>query len=120
MMKKQSEIIISLIFLVVLFFCLDPFDWFMPSMLEMFLLVLLVLVFAAFATFVWKEGKGDEREVMHNMLAGRFAYLAGTTTLIVGIVVQSLEHKTDHWLIIALAIMVISKMIGLIYSQRKF
>lgn len=119
-MKKQSEIIMGSIFLLVLFFCLDPFDWFMPSMLEMFMLVILVLVFAAFSIFVWKEGRGDEREVMHRMIAGRFAFLAGTTTLIVGIVFQSLNHKTDYWLIITLAIMVIAKMIGLIYSQRKF
>lgn len=117
--KKHSEIIIGLIFLAVLFLCLDPLDWFMPSMMQMLLLVILVLVFAVLAVFVWREGKGDEREVMHRMLAGRFAFLSGMTVLIVAIVIQSLNHSLDHWLIITLGVMVLAKIVGLLYGQKR-
>jgi len=117
--KKHSEIIIALVFLVLMFLCLDPFNWLMPSMAQMLFLVLLVIVFAILSVFVWREGKGDEREMMHRMLAGRIAFLAGMTVLIIAIVIQSLAHQLDHWLIITLGVMVIAKVIGLLYGQKK-
>lgn len=119
LVKKHSEIIIAILFLVAMFFALDPFDWYMPSMAEMMFLVFLVVVFAIFSVFVWREGKGDERQVMHRMLAGRLAFLAGMTVLIIAIVVQSLAHQLDHWLIITLGVMVIAKLGGLLYGERK-
>jgi len=120
LVKKHSEIIIALIFLILMFLCLDPFDWLMPSMAQMLFLVLLVLVAAIFSTFVWREGKGDERELMHRMLAGRIAFLAGIIILLIAIVIQSLNHQLDHWLIITLGVMVIAKIVGLLYGQKKF
>lgn len=118
--NKNSEIIIASLFIVFLFLCLNPFGWFMYTMWEMLILVLLVIIFAVFAVFVWREGQGDERDIMHRMLAGRHAFLAGTTTLLVGIVVQSLQHDLDHWLVITLGVMVLAKIFGLIYSQKKY
>lgn len=120
LVKKHSEIIIALVFLVTMFLCLDPLDWYMPSMAEMLFLVLLVIVFAIFSVFIWKEGKGDEREVMHRMLAGRLAFLAGMAVLIVAIVIQSLQHQLDHWLVITLGVMVIAKLVGLLYGEKRF
>ncbi len=111
--NKNSEIIIASLFIVFLFLCLNPFGWFMYSMWEMLILVALVIIFAIFTIFVWKEGKGE-------MLAGRHAFLVGTTTLIAGIVVQSLQHDLDHWLVITLGVMVLAKIFGLLYSQKKF
>lgn len=119
LVKNYSEISIALIFLAVLFLCLDPFDWFMPSMMQMLFLVMLVVVFAVLAVFVWREGKGDEREVLHRMLAGRLAFLSGMTVLIVAIIVQSLNNQLDHWLIITLGVMVLAKIVGLLYGQKK-
>lgn len=118
--KDNSEIIISLLFVIFLFLCVNPFGWFMYSMWEMLILVFLVIIFAIFAVFVWREGKGDERDVMHRMLAGRYAFLLGASTLLLGIVLQSLQHNLDHWLVITLGVMVLAKVLGLLYSQRKF
>lgn len=118
--NKNNEILIASLFIVFLFLCLNPFGWFMYTMWEMLILVLLVVIFAVFTVFVWNEGKGDERENMHRMLAGRYAFLAGTTTLIAGIVVQSLEHDLDHWLVITLGVMVLAKIFGLLYGQKKY
>jgi len=119
LVKKHSEIVIGLLFLITMFLCLDPFDWYMPSMAQMLFLVILVVVFAIFSVFIWREGKGDEREMMHRMLAGRFAFLAGMAVLIIAIVIQSLEHQLDHWLVITLGVMVIAKIVGLLYGQKR-
>lgn len=118
--NKNNEIIIANLFILFLFLCLNPFGWFMYSMWQMLILVFLVIIFAIFTVFVWREGKGDERDVMHRMLAGRHAFLAGTSILLVGIVVQSLQHVLDHWLVITLGVMVLAKIFGLLYSQKKF
>lgn len=119
-MKNNSEIILALLFVALLFFCLNPFGWYMLNMWQMLILVALVIVFAIFTVFVWREGKGDERDVMHRMLAGRYAFLLGTVTLLLGIILQSLQHDLDHWLVITLGVMVLAKVFGLLYSQRKF
>jgi hypothetical protein len=104
---------------VLLFIIFNPFSLFMPGYMVMTYLVAAIVLFIVFATFLWKENKGDEREQYHRLFADRVAYLAGSATLLIGIVVSELAHELDPWLIYALAIMVIAKVGGLIYSKIK-
>jgi len=46
-------------------------------------------------------------------------FIVGAGVLVVGIIVRSLEHKLDFWLVITLTAMVLAKIVGLIYSRRK-
>ena len=112
-----SELIISSVFIILLVLLLNPFGFFMPTTLLMMMLTGLVVVFAVYASFFFKETALDEREGLHKMLAGRVAFLAGTGTLVVGIIVQSFQHNLDFWLVATLGIMIIAKIIGRIYSQ---
>ncbi len=118
--KENKEIVLAIILLVLLLSVLDPAHWFMPSMLEMIILIILVLVFSVFASFIWREHKGDERDLLHRLLAGHLAFLFGMGVLLLGIVIQSVQHNLDQWLVVTLGIMILAKIFGLIYGQRKF
>lgn len=115
---KTVEIVIALLLIVLAILLLNPFGFFMPSMVLMTLIGFLVATTALLGGVVWKEYSGDEREVLHRMFAGRVAFIVGTTILVVGIAVQSLSHEVDSWLVIALVSMVLVKMIGRIYVNK--
>jgi len=118
-MKNESypEIIISIIVAVLLVCLLNPFSFWMPTNVHMTMIVLLMIAIILFSALVWKEKTKDEREMVHRNNAGRMAYVAGTLVLSVGVIVQSMSHTLDPWLVLGLGIMVIVKLIGLLYSR---
>jgi hypothetical protein len=66
------------------------------------------------------EGKiVDERDMHHRYLANRFALLAGTIALSVGVLYQVFTHKLDLWLLAALIVMNLVKIITLMYANYK-
>jgi len=91
----------------------------MATSTEMMLLVGIVLLFGLFALFVWREKAEDEREIMHRMFADRIGFLAGSATLMLGIIIESLRHNLSDWLLIALGTMVLAKIFGSIYGKLK-
>jgi len=115
-----SESLLAIILLVLLLIFLNPFDFLMPPPFLSMLVIVLIAIFGMFVAVIWKEQVGDERETMHRMLAGRFAFLIGSTILVIGIILQELKHITDPWLIYALVGMLLGKILGLLYGQRKY
>ena len=115
---KETTIAAILIILLVLF--LNPFDLLMPPSFLSMLILFLIVTFGIFAAIIWKENAKDEREHLHRMLAGRYAFLAGSSILVIGIISQSLQHTIDPWLIFALVGMILVKLIGLSYSQKRY
>ena len=114
-----QEFFVSSALVVLLVFFLNPFDFWMPNILLMMMVAGLIVVFALFAGFVWRENARDEREALHRLMAGRIAYLAGAGGLVVGIIVQSLQHNLDGWLVVILGVMIFAKIIGVTYGQIK-
>lgn len=112
-----TEIILSCIIIALVIALLNPFN-FMTSMTMMMVQLALVVVFALFVGFVWKERGRDERELLHRALAGRVSFLAGSTVLVIGIVVQGLMYHVDPWLVSALAVMVLAKLAVVIYNNN--
>lgn len=121
MEHKQNiqETIISVVFIVLLFLFLNPFDFWMPGMLLYMMIAGLVVSFALFASFIWKEQARDEREQLHKMIAGRVGYLSGIAVLVLGVVVESITSHVDPWLIAVLGAMIVGKIAGHIYGQRR-
>jgi len=122
-MKNNSflkETAIAIILIVLLVLVLNPFNFLMPPHYLTMLIIFLIAVFGIFAAVIWKEHARDEREQLHRMLAGRYAFLTGSSLLVVGIIVQSLQHIIDRWLIFALVGMILAKLIALGYSQKNF
>lgn len=117
-LPMKSELLLSgiLIFLLLLF--LDPFGFMAPDFVMMLVFILLI-VFAVFAAMFWKEKPRDEREQMLRSLAGRYAFLAGSSVLVCGIVVQEFQHALDPWLIYALIAMIAGKIIGHMWGNSK-
>ena len=115
-----SESIIATLLIVLLLSFLNPFDLLMtPPFLSM-LSIILIAIFGLFVAVVWKEQVRDEREGLHRMLAGRLAFLVGSSILVIGIIIKELNHSTDPWLIYALVGMLIAKIAGMLYGQKKY
>jgi len=115
-----NEITISIILIILLILCLNPLDVFMPSHVVMMLLITIIVLFGIFAGLIWREKPRDEREGFHRMFASRLAFLVGSTILIIGVVTNEIQHINDPWLTLALVGMIIAKMIGFLYGQKKY
>ena len=114
-----GEIVISLVLIGLLVFFINPLGLFMPQPLHPFMVPFLVVLFIIFAGLLWKETPGDEREQLHKFIASRFAYFAVLTTLISGVILQSFKGEIDPWLVIAICIALLAKILGLVYGYVK-
>jgi heme A synthase len=104
-----KEIIVAVVLITLAVLVLNPMDLWMPDMAGMAIAAGFFVVFAVFAALVWRERPQDEREAVHQMAAGRIAYIAGTGILTLGVAVQAAMHMIDGWLIGALVAMVVAK-----------
>lgn len=120
MKNNFVEGVIAFVLVVLLVFLANPFDLFMPSMMQMLAVALAGLLFILFAGFVWREQAEDEREELHRFLAARFAYLVGAGILMLAVLVQSFAHMLDPWIILALIGMLIAKIVGRMYAKRRY
>ena len=98
----------------------NPMHLWMPDMAHMAMLGGAVVIFGIFAAFVLRESAADEREGTHRMFAGRAAFLAGTASLLLGIVYESYYDTLDTWLVAVLVIMVVTKIAARLYSDYKY
>ncbi len=112
-----GETLISLFLVGLLIFFVNPLDLLMPKELHLFMIPTLVLLFVVFTAIIWKEKAIDEREQLHKYISARFAYFASITVLVLGIIYQSAYNAVDPWLIIAVCVILLSKLIGLVYGH---
>lgn len=122
-MKNNSrniigEAIVTIGLIVTAILLLNPFHFWMPDMMVVSMLAVILVLFALFASFVLREKAVDERDDQHKALAGRNAFLAGSAILILGITVQGYSHAVDAWLVVALIVMVVTKIGTRIWSDR--
>ena len=118
--KFLTEISISAILIILLTLLLDPFMLLMTTPIQMMMIAGVLIFFVSFCAFVWRENTKDERERFHKHIASRLAYLSGSAILIVGVIFQSLNHALDPWLVIALIVIILAKIIGAIYAEKKY
>ena len=118
----KSNVLIQLAILVllaiVLFTLVDPFMYWMPSMVQTSALTIAAALLIALAGFVIAEKGGDEREVQHRMHAGRAAFLSGIAVLTLALLYQGFTHAIDLWVPLALFAMVFAKVIARWYSEN--
>lgn len=119
MSKNPGEVIISAIFVVLLFLKVDPFGWTMPNDVQMVILVLVIVTFAVYAGLMFREKARDEREAQHIHIASRAGYLVGVALLVAGVVVGSLSGSLNSWLVVVLAGMIIGKMVAFIWARNR-
>lgn len=120
MNNNIQELIIACVLVLLVIFLANPFDWLMLSHYAMMLIVLFAVVFSIFAVYIWRESAEDEREHAHRMLAGRYAFLAGSGVAACGIIIETFRyHVIDPWLVGTLIAMIFAKIVGLAYARRK-
>ena len=113
-----NEGIVASLLVVLAILLLNPFHFWMPGMTVMAIMGGVLVVFAVFASFVLREDVQDEREGVHRMYAGRTAFLAGATVIMLGLAVQSWNDNVDPWLVVALVAMVLAKIGARIYGDK--
>ena len=112
-----GELVISIALIALLVTFLQPLKIFMPHAMHPFMVPLLVVLLILFGAVLWKESPGDERDQLHKFISARFAYFGGVAILILGIIIESFKGAIDHWLITAICIMLLAKIIGQLYSR---
>ena len=118
--KFFSETIVTILLIIFLVWFVNPFGFWMTDAFHMTLLGLIVTLFAIFAMFLWKELVTDEREQLHRFIGTRFAYTAGGALLLIGIIVQAFGHRIDPWLPLVLTGMVLAKILGRWYAEKRY
>ena len=91
----------------------------MPETTSAMSIVAIIIGFLFFVAFLFKEKSEDERESTHILKASRISYLVGVLVLVCGLIIQTLMHDIDIWLVYAIIAMVLSKLISRIYSHYK-
>ena len=117
MNNTYIQISVALILTFFLLTLADFVPFWMPMMGEMTALVLVTSLLIVWAGFVIQEKAHDEREVILKMKAGRVAYVSGLGVLMVALVVQGVQHSIDPWIAIALAVMVVSKLLTRLFIE---
>ena len=118
MKNNILEKVVALALVIIAVLLLNPFNFWMPDMMVMGMLAGALVLFGLYASFILRENKLDERDEQHRTLAGRNAFLAGSGVLIMGIVVEGYRHAVDPWLVTALIVMVVVKIVTRIWSDR--
>ena len=120
-MKKNrlSEWLVALATIIALILLVNPLNLIMTSAYTLMLLMLLGIAVIAFGVFVWREDFHDEREELYAMKAGRLSYFVGGGVLVIAITVQTIQHSLDAWLVIALAAMVMTKLVVSAWHQSR-
>jgi hypothetical protein len=115
--KILTESLVTFGLVITAILLLNPFHFWMPNMILLGMLATILVLFALFASFILREKSVDERDNQHRTLAGRNAFLTGSATLILGIILEGYTHTVDAWLVITLIIMIVTKISTRIWSD---
>lgn len=118
MKNSIKETIITVCLIAIAILLLNPFHFWMPDMMVMAILAVALVLFGVFASFILREQTVDERDNVHRTLAGRNAFLAGSSILMIGIAIQGYSHAVDPWLVIALIVMILVKIVTRAWSDK--
>jgi hypothetical protein len=114
----RSEITLAVGILFALVMLINPAHLIMTSVVLLTLIMIFAVLIIAFGIFIWGEQPRDEREAFNGLRAGRISSFAGGGILVIAIITQAFSHKLDIWLPVALAVMVIAKLLMSAHSRN--
>lgn len=120
MKRIRSETLFVAVLAALLLALVNPLGFWMPEQFEMICTVLVFIFFVLFSVYLLREKPKDEREELHLFIATRFAYLLGSGILVIGIIVQLKMHHLTFWLPLSLGAMLIGKLIGRYYAEKRY
>lgn len=110
----------ALVVIAALLLMMCPIPVIMLSMSQMVLVSMAALAFMVWVAFYWQERPVDERDELHQFLAARVSYLIGAAILMLGILVETLNHHVNAWLVGALIGMILAKIIAKIFAEKYY
>lgn len=113
-MKKYKpilDIILLVALAVLLAVTIAPKTLVMTTDMQMLILAVALALLAGFVLMVWRERPEDEREMHNQVVASRYAYVVGTSILIIALTVGSLQHNLDPFIPTTLIAMIATKLI---------
>ena len=117
--KSWPEIVVAAAVVILAAALCNPL-W-MPMGAYYAMTVVLLLAVGAFASFLWRERGGDERDSLLRRIGASAAMTAVALTLVAGIAYQAISrHEVDEWLAASLAALVIGKVLGYRYADRRY
>lgn len=116
--KNLKEIIISVLLIIIAILILNPFYFWMPGLMQITILAAVFVLFGIYASFIIREKVEDEREELHRMLAGRNAFLAGSAVLIIAMIYEAYTYMVDKWIVIALIVMILTKILTRFWTDK--
>ena len=118
MKNNIKETIVTICLIAIAILLLNPFHFWMPDMMVMCMLAIALTLFGIFASFILREKPVDERDDVHRALAGRNAFLSGSSILMIGIVIQGYAHSVDPWLVFSLITMILVKLATRFWTDK--
>lgn len=118
MKNNVKEVIVTVCLVCISLLILNPFDFWMPSLVVMVVLAVMLLLFGIFASFILREKSLDERDTIHKSIAGRNAFLAGSTMMLIGIIIQEYSGQLDPWLVLSFLAMIVTKVVTRVWSDK--
>jgi hypothetical protein len=116
---RIGESISLVVLTLLLVLLLNPFDFWMPSMMQKTLIGITFAVFLAVLLFIFGQEARDERDHVHRMFSDRLALLVGASILMISLIVTSLsEQGNQPWIIGALGAMALTKYLAMQYARR--
>lgn len=109
--KPLLDIVLLVSLTAMAFLTIAPEAFVMPTSVQMLLLAIILGLLAGFLALLWREQPTDEREAQNQATASRSAYIVGAVVLIIAMFVESLHHKLDPAIPIALLAMIATKII---------
>lgn len=94
-------------------------NWWMPMPVHLLIIGVVSVLFFTAGTVVLKTISSDEREQLHRLQASQLAYLVGQAALITAIVIQSMSHQVDSWLVITVLLMMVTRSLVLIRNYYR-
>ncbi|MEK7148751.1 MAG: hypothetical protein AAB770_02425 [Patescibacteria group bacterium] len=118
MKNNIIETVVTIALVAIAVLLLNPYNFYMPNMMVLWMLAAALVLFGIFASFILREEMFDERDDAHRTLAGRNAFIAGSATLILAIMIQGYHESVDAWLVVTLIVMIVAKIATRVWSDR--
>ena len=117
--KEWSEIYVSVVLLLLLVTCVNPFESMMPLFWSRTVVVLLIAIYCLYAGIIYREAGKDERERLHVAHAERIGFLVGIGLLILFLAFDAFEAEIEKSLVFVIGGMVLAKTISLLVLKYR-
>jgi len=117
-LQAFKEIVATLGLMVILGIIWNLNGFYSSNMLLASVITVFIILVIFVSIVLVKDKSADEREEHHHYVANQAAFIAGITVLTSAIVYQAITHMVDPWIILALIVMILTKLFVRKYKEN--